>query len=58
MTPEQNARVSIYALLVQGGHVCGVSDANIHAAMGVAIRAVYDDSPLCRWWPIDSARQQ
>ena len=39
MTPEQKARVSIDALLVQAGwHVCGVSDANIHAAVGVAIR--------------------
>ena len=39
MTPEQKASVSIDALLVQAGwHVCGVSDANIHAAVGVAIR--------------------
>jgi len=39
LTPEQKARVSIDALLVQAGwHVCGVSDANIHAAVGVAIR--------------------
>ncbi len=39
MTPEQKARVSIDALLVAAGwHVCGVSDANIHAAVGVAIR--------------------
>ena len=39
MTPEQKARVSIDALLVQAGwHVCNVSDANIHAATGVAIR--------------------
>lgn len=39
MTPEQKARVSIDALLQQAGwHVCNVSDANIHAATGVAIR--------------------
>ncbi|OGB47213.1 MAG: type III restriction endonuclease subunit R [Burkholderiales bacterium RIFCSPLOWO2_12_FULL_65_40] len=39
MTPEQKARVSIDALLQQAGwHVCGVADANIHAATGVAIR--------------------
>ena len=39
MTPEQRARVSIDALLVQAGwHVCNVANANIHAAVGVAIR--------------------
>ena len=39
MTPEQKARVSIDALLVQAGwHVCSVADANIHASTGVAIR--------------------
>ena len=39
MMPEQKARVSIDALLVQAGrHVCNVADANIHAATGVAIR--------------------
>ena len=39
MTPEQKARVSIDALLVAAGwHVCNVSDANIHASTGVAIR--------------------
>jgi type I restriction enzyme R subunit len=39
MTPEQKARVSIDALLQQAGwHVCDVSNANIHAATGVAIR--------------------
>ena len=39
MTPEQKARVSIDTLLQQAGwHVCNVSDANIHAATGVAIR--------------------
>jgi type I restriction enzyme R subunit len=39
MTPEQKARVSIDALLVQAGwHVCNVADANIHASTGVAIR--------------------
>ena len=38
MTPEQKARVSIDALLVQAGwHVCNVADANIHASTGVAI---------------------
>ena len=39
MTPEQKARVSIDALLAAAGwHVCNISDANIHAATGVAIR--------------------
>ena len=39
MTPEQKARVSIDALLAAAGwHVCNISDANIHAAAGVAIR--------------------
>lgn len=39
MTPEQKARVSIDALLQQAGwHVCNVSNANIHASTGVAIR--------------------
>jgi type I restriction enzyme R subunit len=39
MTPEQKARVSIDALLVQAGwHVCGMAHANIHAARGVALR--------------------
>jgi type I restriction enzyme R subunit len=38
MTPEQKARVSIDALLVQAGwHVCNVANANIHADTGVAI---------------------
>ena len=41
MTPEQKARVSIDALLAAAGwHVCNISDANIHAAAGVAIREV------------------
>ena len=39
MTPEAKARVSIDALLTAAGwHVCNVADANIHAAVGVAIR--------------------
>jgi hypothetical protein len=39
MTPEQQARASIDALLVASGwHVCNVANANIHAATGVAIR--------------------
>jgi type I restriction enzyme R subunit len=39
MTPEQQARQEIDRLLQSAGwHVCGVSDANIHAARGVAIR--------------------
>ena len=39
MTPEQQARVSIDALLQQAGwHVCNVANANIHASAGVAIR--------------------
>jgi len=39
VTPEQKARVSIDALLAAAGwHVCNISDANIHAATGVAIR--------------------
>jgi type I restriction enzyme R subunit len=39
MTPEAKARVTIDALLVSAGwHVCNVAEANIHAAVGVAIR--------------------
>jgi type I restriction enzyme R subunit len=39
MTPEQNARVSIDALLQQAGwHVCHMANANMHAARGVALR--------------------
>jgi type I restriction enzyme, R subunit len=39
MTPEQQAILSIDALLQQAGwHVCSVADANFHAAMGVAPR--------------------
>lgn len=39
MTPEAKARTTIDHLLLQAGwHVCGVADANIHAARGVAIR--------------------
>ena len=40
MTPEQKARVSIDALLVQAGwHVCDMAHANIHAARGVLLDA-------------------
>ncbi|MCZ8095217.1 MAG: type I restriction endonuclease [Acidovorax sp.] len=39
MTPEAKARVTIDALLTATGwHVCSVADANLHAAVGVAIR--------------------
>ncbi len=39
MTPEAKARVEIDKLLVQAGwHVCGITDCDIHAAQGVAIR--------------------
>lgn len=39
MTPEAKARQTIDALLTAAGwHVCNVADANIHAAVGVAIR--------------------
>jgi type I restriction enzyme R subunit len=39
MTPEQKARAGIDALLLAAGwHVCNVADANIDAAVGVAIR--------------------
>ena len=39
MTPEAKARVTIDALLASAGwHVCSIADANIHAAVGVAIR--------------------
>lgn len=39
MTPEQQARVSIDALLKQAGwHVCSMADANTHASRGVAQR--------------------
>ena len=38
MTPEARARQMIDALLMQAGwHVCNMSDANIHAARGVAL---------------------
>lgn len=38
MTPEQQARVSIDALLQQAGwHVCSMADANIHATSGVDV---------------------
>ena len=39
MTPEAKARQTIDALLTAAGwHVCNVADANLHAAVGVAIR--------------------
>jgi type I restriction enzyme, R subunit len=39
MTPEARARQTIDALLMQvGWHVYNLSDANIHAARGVAVR--------------------
>ena len=39
MTPEAKARVTIDALLASAGwHVCSMAQANIHAAVGVAIR--------------------
>ena len=39
MTSEEQARKHIYALLLAAGwHICDVADANIHAALGVAIR--------------------
>jgi len=39
MTPEQQARASIDALLEEAGwHICDADKANIHAAHGVAIR--------------------
>jgi hypothetical protein len=39
MTPEQQARVSIDALLQQAGwHVCSMADVNIHGYRGVALR--------------------
>lgn len=39
MTPEQQARVNIDALLSAAGwHVCNMAQANIHAARGVALR--------------------
>jgi type I restriction enzyme R subunit len=39
MTPEQQVRQEIDRLLgAAGWHVCGMADANIHAARGVAIR--------------------
>jgi type I restriction enzyme R subunit len=45
MTPEQKARVSIDALLVaEGWHVCNVADANIYAAVGIAIREFLQSS--------------
>ena len=45
MTSEEHARKHIDALLLAAGwHVCDVSDANIHAAKGVAIREFPLDS--------------
>jgi type I restriction enzyme R subunit len=45
MTPEQQARGGIDALLMAAGwHICNVSDANIQAATGVAIREFPLDS--------------
>ena len=39
ITPEAQARITIDALLQAAGwHVCNLADANIHAALGVAIR--------------------
>jgi type I restriction enzyme, R subunit len=39
MTPEKKARLTIDGLLARAGwRVCGMADANIHAARGVAIR--------------------
>jgi len=39
LTPEQKARCEIDRLLAAAGwHVCGMADAHIHAARGVAIR--------------------
>lgn len=39
MTPEQQARVSIDALLQQADwHVCSMADANIHPARRMALR--------------------
>ena len=39
MAPEQQARLSIDALLQQAGwHVCDMANANIHASRGVALR--------------------
>ena len=39
MTSEEQARKHIDALLLAAGwHICDVADANIHAALGVAIR--------------------
>jgi len=38
-TPERQARIEIDRLLQAAGcHVCGVSDVDIHAAQGVAVR--------------------
>jgi type I restriction enzyme R subunit len=51
MTPEQKARVSIDALLVQAGwHFCNVANANLYAGdedvKGVAIRELpLNESP-------------
>ena len=39
MSAERSARKTIDALLAQAGwHVCDVTDADIHAARGVAVR--------------------
>ena len=45
MTSEEQARKHIDALLLAAGwHICDVADANIHAALGVAIREFPLDS--------------
>ena len=45
MTSEEQARKHIDALLLAvGWHICDVADANIHAALGVAIREFPLDS--------------
>ncbi len=47
MTSEEQARKKIDALLLAAGwHICDVSDANIHAAKGVAIREFPLDAGL------------
>jgi type I site-specific restriction endonuclease len=47
MTPEQQARVNIDALLSAAGwHVCNMADANIHAGSGVVKGVALREFPL------------
>src|SRR3990167_11014890 len=58
MTPEAKARQTIDALLTAAGwHVCNVADANLHAAVGVAIRE-FPLTPRLRLCRLPALRQR